>query len=100
MKKTVFIKNAAILTISSLFLRFAGILFRVWLAAKIGAEGIGLYQLIFSVYVLASTFATSGISTAVTRLIAEELALGSKNSCIKILKITDSPSQRAPILLR
>jgi len=85
-KKTVFIKNAAILTASSLILRFAGIIFKVWLAKKIGSEGIGLYQLIFSVYILASTFATSGISTAVTRLVAEELALGSKKSTIRILR--------------
>ncbi len=86
MKKTVFIKNAAILTASSLLLRFAGIILKVWLAKKIGSEGIGLYQLVFSVYVLASTFATSGISTAVTRLVAEELALGNKKSTLKILK--------------
>ncbi len=86
MKKTVFIKNAAILTASSLILRFAGIIFKVWLAALIGSEGIGLYQLVFSVYMLVSTFASSGISTAVTRLVAEELALGSKNGTLKILK--------------
>lgn len=86
MKKTVFIKNAAILTASSLLLRFAGIILKVWLAKKIGSEGIGLYQLVFSVYVLASTFATSGISTAVTRLIAEELVVGNKKSTLKILK--------------
>ncbi len=86
MKKTIFIKNALILTASSLILRFVGIIFKVWLAALIGSEGIGLYQLIFSVYVLAATFATSGISTAVTRLCAEELALGTKKSTLKILK--------------
>ncbi len=86
LKKTVFIKNAAILTVSSLMLRFAGIIFKVWLAALIGSEGIGLYQLVFSVYVLASTFASSGISTAVTRLTAEELALGTKKGTMKILR--------------
>ena len=86
MRKTIFIKNALILTASSLVLRFAGIIFKVWLAAAIGSEGIGLYQLIFSVYVLVSTFASSGISTAVTRLVAEELALGSKKGTKKILK--------------
>ncbi len=86
MKKTVFIKNAIILTVSSLLLRLAGIIFKVWLAALIGSEGIGLYQLIFSVYMLASTFATSGISTAVTRLVSEELALGSKAGSLKILR--------------
>ena len=86
MRKTLFIKNAAILTVSSLILRFAGIIFKVWLAALIGSEGIGLYHLIFSVYMLASTFATSGLSTAVTRLVAEETALGSKCGALKILK--------------
>lgn len=85
MKKTVFIKNAAILTASSLILRFAGIIFKVWLAAKIGAEGIGLYQLVFSVYMFAATFATSGICTAVTRLVSEELVVGNKAGVKKIL---------------
>ena len=86
MKKTVFIKNAAILTVSSLILRFVGIVFKVWLAAIVGSEGIGLYQLVFSVYVLAATFATSGICTAVTRLVADELALGTKRGTLRILR--------------
>ena len=86
MKKTIFIKNALILTASSLILRFVGIIFKVWLAQKIGSEGIGLYQLVFSVYVLATTFAISGTSTAVTRLVAEELALGNKKGTLKILR--------------
>lgn len=86
MKKTLFIKNAAIMTGCSLILRFAGILFKVWLAAKIGSEGIGLYQLVFSVYVLASTFASSGITTAVTKLLSEEAVLGRKTGIIKILR--------------
>jgi stage V sporulation protein B len=58
----------------------------VWLAQEIGSEGMGLYQLTFSVYVLATTFALSGTSTAVTRLVAEELALGSKKGVLKILR--------------
>lgn len=86
MKKTIFIKNALILTVTGFILRFAGIIFKVWLAAAIGSEGIGLYQLIFSVYVLASTFASSGISTAVTRLVAEELAVGSRKAAIRVVK--------------
>lgn len=85
MRKTIFIKNALILTASSLILRFAGIIFKVWLANIIGSEGIGLYSLIFSVHVLSATFASSGISTAVTRLCAEELSLGTKGGTLKIL---------------
>ena len=76
MKKRLFLKNAAILSATSLFLKTVGIFFRVWLSGKLGAEGMGLYQLLFSLYVLGSTLATSGLSTAVTRLSADSLADG------------------------
>ncbi len=71
MKVNVFIKNTVVLVATSLVLRTVGIFFRVWQVDKIGSEGMGLYQLIFSVYMLASTFAAAGISTAVTRLVAD-----------------------------
>ncbi|MEE1126634.1 MAG: oligosaccharide flippase family protein, partial [Acutalibacteraceae bacterium] len=80
-----FIKNAAVLTVTALILRGIGMVFRVWLSGAVGAEGMGLYQLILSVYMLAATFATSGISTAVTRLIAEELEVGTARSVRRIL---------------
>ncbi len=86
MKRTVFVKNAAILTVTSLILRTIGIFFRIYLSAKIGAEGMGLYQLVISIYVLGSTFATSGISTAVTRLVADELVCGTPRSVRHILR--------------
>ena len=74
MKKRLFFKNAAILSATSLLLKTIGIFFRVWLSGKLGGEGMGLYQLIFSLYVLGSTLAATGISTAVTRLVADALA--------------------------
>ena len=85
MRKFTFLKNAAILTVTALVLRTLGIFFRIYMSNTIGAEGMGLYQLIFSVYVLAAAFAGGGISTAVTRLCADELACGSKKSSLKIL---------------
>ena len=85
MQKGRFLKNAVIMTASALLLRTIGMFFRVWLADSIGSEGMGLYQLIFSVYMLAATFATSGITTAVTRLIAEELECGTARSVKRIL---------------
>ena len=80
------IYNTFLLTGVSLLMSCIGIAFQVWLVGRIGSAGIGLYQLIFSVYMLAATFATSGISTAVTRLVAEELALGTKRGTLKILR--------------
>lgn len=71
MRKTLFVKNAAVLTVSSLILRFLGIIFKVWLAKKIGAEGMGLYQLVFSLYIVAAAGIQSGLPVAVTRMVAE-----------------------------
>lgn len=80
-----FLKNAAIMTVTSLLLRLAGMFFRVYLANRIGSEGMGLYQLIFSVYMLAATFASTGICTAVTRLTADALESGSGCAVKRIL---------------
>ncbi len=85
-RRSLFFKNAAILTATSLILRTAGIVFRLYLSSVIGAEGMGLYQLIVSLYVLGSTFAASGISTAVTRLVADELACGTAQTVRRIVR--------------
>lgn len=85
LKRFTFIKNAIILTATALLLRTIGIFFRIYMSNAIGAEGMGLYQLIFSVYMLATTFATSGICIAVTRLVSEEAARSTKNTVRKIL---------------
>ena len=80
-----FVKNAAILTVTSLVLRTVGIFFRIYLSGCIGAEGMGLYQLVVSIYVLVSTFATAGICTAVTRLVTDELACGTTGGARRIM---------------
>lgn len=72
-KVRTYFKNAVILTVTGLALRAAGMFFRIYIAARIGAEGMGLYQLIFTIYSLCITFATAGVSVAATRLAAEEL---------------------------
>lgn len=68
--------NALLLSVVSLLMRTVGVSFNAYVAGKIGAEGMGLYSLIASVYTFAVTFATSGINLAVTRLVAESLGRG------------------------
>ena len=86
MKKVLFIKNAVIMTATALILRLAGMIFKVWLAARVGSEGIGLYQLVLSIYVFVSSFASGGICTAVTRLVTDSLAVGGGKSATLVLK--------------
>lgn len=71
-----YVKNAAILTLTGIALRIAGMFFRVYIAARVGAAGMGLYQLIFTVYNLAATLATAGLSIVATRVAAGLFAKG------------------------
>lgn len=80
MKKRRFIEQAIGLTLISLVMRGVGTAFMIYVSNLIGAEGIGLYQLTFSVYFLFVTLSTSGISTAVTRIVSEQSAVGNENA--------------------
>lgn len=86
MRKMTFVKNAFILTITAFILRTLGIILRIYMSNKIGAEGMGLYQMVFSIYILASTFATAGISSAVIKIVSEELSTPNKRRVAQVLK--------------
>ncbi len=75
-KKQLFLKNGLIMAVSALIIRSMNLFFRVFLADRIGAEGIGLYQLTVSVYIFFAAAATSGISLTTTRLYADFSARG------------------------
>lgn len=79
--------NVILLTATSLVMRTIGLSFQVYLSNKIGAAGIGLYQLVLSVYFLTITFSTSGVRLASTRLIAEELGQGQAEGARKALRL-------------
>lgn len=88
MKKFTFIKNAVIMTITAFILRGLGVILRIYLSNKIGAEGMGLYQIILSVYMLSATFATAGVSTAAIQVVNDEMAKGTKQTVLKAFKKT------------
>lgn len=69
--KTLFIKNGIILTATALIIRTISMSFRIYLSDKIGAEGIGLYQLVLTVYFFFATITTSGMNLTVTRLVTD-----------------------------
>ena len=67
--------NTILLTAASFLMRTVSVSFNVFLTNKIGADGIGLFQLIAAVYGMAVTFASSGIRLASMRLTADNLAV-------------------------
>ncbi|MBO5415337.1 MAG: polysaccharide biosynthesis protein [Clostridia bacterium] len=68
-----FIFNGILLTAVSLAMRGVGVSFNVYISNKVGAEAMGLFTLISTVYGFAITLATSGINLAATRLVSEAM---------------------------
>lgn len=69
------VSGAAILAIGSIVAKLLGALYRIPLTNILGAEGVGMYQLVFPVYALFMTLSTAGIPTALSRIVAEKRAL-------------------------
>ena len=67
--------NAALLSVFSIIAKVISALYRVPLTSVLGAEGMGMYQLVFSIYALILALTTGGIPVAVSRLTSENNAL-------------------------
>ncbi|MCI5620071.1 MAG: oligosaccharide flippase family protein [Lachnospiraceae bacterium] len=64
------IGGTLLLTLTGLLSKVIGFFFKIFLSRTIGAEGVGIYQLIFPVYAMGIAFSASGIQTAISRNVA------------------------------
>jgi len=71
LQKRVFISKVFGMSLGMLILNISGICYNIYISSKLGAEGIGMFHLVMSVYSLALTIAVSGISLTATRLISD-----------------------------
>lgn len=74
--KNAILKGTILLTVTGLITRILGFYYRICLADALGAEYLGIYQLVFPVYGICYTLYASGIQTAVSKLVAEENSRG------------------------
>lgn len=70
------ITGAAVLTLAGVLSRFIGFFYRIFLSHVIGAEGMGIYQMIFPVYGFCFALVVSGMQTAMSRCCAASWAAG------------------------
>lgn len=68
--------NASVLSVSGLILQVLNFVYAVYLSRMAGAEGLGVFRLVFPVFTVVSAGALSGIRLAVTTLSARLLSLG------------------------
>ncbi|MFB9327219.1 stage V sporulation protein B [Paenibacillus aurantiacus] len=76
MTKQTFIKGALILLAAGVLNRILGFVPRIALPRIIGAEGVGLYQLVYPFLIVLLTIITGGIPLAVAKWIAEAESKG------------------------
>lgn len=73
-----FITGAAVLGLSGFLVKVIGAFYRVPLTNIIGADGIALYQIAYNIYAFLLMISTSGLPAAISRQVAEKLALGDR----------------------
>ena len=71
-KRTLF-TGTLLLTTAGILSRFIGFFYKIFLSRTIGAEGLGIYQLIFPVMALCFSLTSAGIQTSVSRFVSNEI---------------------------
>ena len=75
--KSSLITGTLLLTIAGVLTRIIGFFYRIFLSRVIGAEGLGIYQLTAPVMALGFAITSTGIQTAISRFVSNEI--GKKN---------------------
>ncbi len=86
MSKNTILKGTLILTIAGLLTRIIGFFYKIFLSNALGAEMLGVYQLIFPIYGICYTLYASGIQTGISKLVAEEFGKNNQKNAKTILR--------------
>ncbi|MDE6201419.1 MAG: polysaccharide biosynthesis protein [Clostridiales bacterium] len=84
-------RSAVALVAMGIIAKLIGALYRVPLTNIVGAEGMGLYQMVFPLYTVLLAFCGSGMSGAVSRVVAKYTALGNDGAAKRTIKIAIVP---------
>lgn len=86
-KKQSFVQGAFILVIASLIVKVVGAFFKIPLTHLIDDEGMGIFNSAYSIYTVMFIIATAGFPTAISKMVAESLALDRKREADRIFRV-------------
>ena len=75
-KKTTFVAGAAILAFAGVLCKIIGVLIRIWAYNIIGEAGMVYYEVVFPFYSWLLIISSSGIPTAISRMVSERFSMG------------------------
>ncbi|PKM86022.1 MAG: stage V sporulation protein B, partial [Firmicutes bacterium HGW-Firmicutes-12] len=67
-----FLKGAFILAFASVLIRTIGFIYQIIIIRLIGTEGIGIFNMVYPLYITALVFVTAGLPLAISKFISEE----------------------------
>ena len=86
-KKT-FVAGALLLGAAGVVVKLIGLFFRVPLTNIIGRAGMGYYQMAYPIYAAILAISTSGLPTAISRMISERRAVGKYYEAYRVFRVS------------
>lgn len=86
MKKHSFLTGAVVLAICAFVCKLLGAIYRIPLTNILGAQGMGIYYLVFPIYSFMLTISSSSFPMAISHIVAKAEAVGDKQKSKDILK--------------
>mgnify|MGYP002612201590 CR=1 FL=1 len=84
-RKHSMITGTLLLTAAGFAVRILGFFYRIFLSRTIGAEGLGLYNLVHPLYGICFALCAGSIQTAISRFVSARLASNDKKGARDIL---------------
>lgn len=85
-----FLTGALIISLAGMVVKVISMLFRIPLTNLVGSTGMGYYSVAYSVYNFMITIAASGLSVAVSKIVAESVASGRYKDIKTVIKVSFS----------
>ncbi|MBQ7599281.1 MAG: polysaccharide biosynthesis protein [Clostridia bacterium] len=86
--KRSFLQSALVLTISTFFVKIAGLLFTIAVQRALLDSGMGVFYSAYNIYNLFAVLASAGLPVAVSRMISETLVNENHDEAQKIYKVS------------
>ncbi len=86
-KKHPILGGALLLTATGVLTRLIGFFYKIFLSREVGAEGLGIYQLIFPITGICFSITSAGIQTSISRYVSKSLGMNKSNEAKYYLQI-------------
>ncbi|MEJ6952609.1 putative polysaccharide biosynthesis protein [Natronospora cellulosivora (SeqCode)] len=88
MKKQSFLQGALVLMLAGFINRIIGFALRIIIVRTIGDEGLGLFQMIFPLFMTLLLICTAGFPVAISKIIPEKMANNDLQGSYNLLKVS------------